>query len=245
MASWLEIVAWVGLGVAGLCALYILCDIYVAGHRQKMAVMEAVWPITALYMGVIGVWAYWQMGRPSATKPSEEKPNYPGEKTTSSRPKGGSRHSPSPEKPLWQKVFVSVCHCGGGCTLGDIIGEWGVFFIGFTIAGTALWSEMIVDFVLALALGIIFQYFAIVPMRHNGVWEGLKEAGKADFLSLAAFEVGLFGWMILMRFVFFDPPLHPDSPVYWFMMQIGMAIGFLTSYPMNWFLVNKGIKEAM
>ncbi|SHF63950.1 protein of unknown function, partial [Acidocella aminolytica 101 = DSM 11237] len=46
-------------------------------------------------------------------------------------------------------------------------------------------------------------------------------------------------------FVFFGPQLHPDSPVYWFMMQIGMIIGFATTYPMNWFLVRAGIKEAM
>jgi hypothetical protein len=29
------------------------------------------------------------------------------------------------------------------------------------------------------------------------------------------------------------------------MMQIGMIIGFLTTYPMNWFLVRAGIKDAM
>ena len=32
-------------------------------------------------------------------------------------------------------------------------------------------------------------------------------------LSLTAFEVGLFGWMALMHFVFFVAPhhLHPDA----------------------------------
>ncbi len=70
------------------------------------------------------------------------------------------------EKPFWQKVFVSVCYCGGGCTLGDIIGEWGIFLLGFTIASSSLWSAYLVDFILALALGSVFQYFAIIPMRH-------------------------------------------------------------------------------
>ena len=35
------------------------------------------------------------------------------------------------------------------------------------------------------------------------------------------------------------------SPVYWFMMQIGMVLGFATSYPMNWWLIQKGLKETM
>ncbi len=36
-----------------------------------------------------------------------------------------------------------------------------------------------------------------------------------------------------MRFVLFRPALHANQPEYWFMMRIGMAIGFLTSYPVN------------
>jgi hypothetical protein len=35
------------------------------------------------------------------------------------------------------------------------------------------------------------------------------------------------------------------SPVYWFMMQIGMVIGFIASYPPNWYLVKWGIKPGM
>lgn len=29
------------------------------------------------------------------------------------------------------------------------------------------------------------------------------------------------------------------------MMQIAMVAGFITSYPVNWWLVSKGIKEKM
>jgi hypothetical protein len=75
--------------------------------------------------------------------------------------------------------------------------------------------------------------------------DGLIAAVKADTLALTAFEIGLFGWMALFSIVFFGHHLHPDSPVYWFMMQIGMVIGFATSYPMNWWLIRTGLKEAM
>ena len=63
---------------------------------------------------------------------------------------------------------------------------------------------------------------------------------------MTAFEVGLFGWMALMAFVFFpDPDLAPATQVYWFLMQIGMTIGFATAWPANVWLINRGIKEAM
>lgn len=49
-----------------------------------------------------------------------------------------------------------------------------------------------------------------------------------------------------MSFVLFPSPhLHPDSPVHWFLMQIGMVIGFATVWPANVWLIRKGIKEAM
>lgn len=118
-------------------------------------------------------------------------------------------------------------------------------FHGAAFVGTTFGTELVLDYVFAFSLGIVFQYFSIAPMRGLGLKDGIIASVKADFLSLTAFEIGLFGWMVLMRFVFFGPHLHPDSPVYWFMMQIGMIIGFLTTYPMNWFLVRAGIKDAM
>ena len=147
--------------------------------------------------------------------------------------------------PFWQSVFISDSHCGAGCTLGDIAGEWLIFTTATTIHGILLWPQYLVDFAFAYVLGIFFQYLAIAPMRGLALGQGIIAAIKADTLSLTAFEVGLFGWMALMRFVLFQPPIHADSWVYWFMMQIGMILGFLTSYPVNWFLVRTGIKEAM
>ena len=81
-------------------------------------------------------------------------------------------------------------------------------------------------------------------MRHLRVRAGLWASLKADTISLTAFEIGLFGWMAVSHFLLF-PWLLPNNPTYWFMMQVGMMLGFLTSYPVNWWLVKVGIKEAM
>ena len=70
---------------------------------------------------------------------------------------------------------------------------------------------------------------------------------NVDIASLTAFEIGLFGWMTLVYFVFFPAPHHlrPDSPVYWFGMQAGMIAGFVTAWPANAWLIRAGLKEAM
>lgn len=37
----------------------------------------------------------------------------------------------------------------------------------------------------------------------------------------------------------------PTEPSYWFLMQIAMMAGFLTTVPVNAWLIRAGIKEAM
>jgi hypothetical protein len=215
--TWLTIVAWISLALAFATAGAILFDIYARGRRQRMAIMEAVWPVTALYFGPLAWLAYRRWGRPDS-------------------PPHGDRAS----------VAVSVSHCGAGCTLGDIAGAWLVLAAGWTLLGLALPAEYLVDFTLAFALGILFQYLAIAPMRGLGLRDGLIAALKADALSLTAFEIGLFGWMAVMQLVLFTSPhLAPDHAAYWFLMQVGMVLGFATAYPVNVWLVRRGVKEGM
>jgi hypothetical protein len=229
LPTWLTVLAWTALAAGFASAALITFDIYGRGYRQHMPVMEAVWPITALYFGPVAVWGYRRFGRPSSGHWLRQH---------------GDDHAP--DKPPWAGVAVGVGHCGAGCTLGDIVAEFSVFALGSTVAGTALWAELIGDYLLAVTFGLAFQYFAIAPMRGLSFRKGIVAAAKADILSLTAFEVGLFGWMALMTFVFFpNPHLTPISPAFWFLMQIGMIVGYCTSWPANVWLIRRGIKEAM
>jgi hypothetical protein len=230
VAPWLTALGWISLALAVASATAIVADIYLRGHRQQMGVMEAVWPVNSLYFGPFAVLAYRAWGLPKSPAWLRE------------------RRRTEPETPSrLATVSVGVSHCGAGCTLGDIIAETAIFALGLSLLGRALFAEFIGDYVLAVLLGVVFQYFAIAPMRGLGLRDGLVAAVKADILSLTAFEVGLFGWMALMSYVFFPEPdpVRPDSPVYWFMMQIGMVLGFATAYPANVWLIRRGIKEAM
>jgi hypothetical protein len=59
---WLVVVSWVGVALGILSAVVIALDI-AAGHRQHMWIMNVVWPLTALYSGLIGLAAYYRVGR--------------------------------------------------------------------------------------------------------------------------------------------------------------------------------------
>jgi len=217
--GWLEAVSWFMLATAFASALVILYDIVVRGHRQKMAIMNAVYPITALYWGPLAPWFYFRFGDSAS----------------------GDR---------FPTLSKAVSHCGAGCTLGDIAGEWLVHTVGLTFffAGVAgsLMADFTFDFVFAWSLGVLFQYFTIVPMRDNlGPVKGIWAAVKADTFSIVAFQAGLFAAMALYQLVIFSPGLPKTTATYWFMMQLAMILGFFTALPANAWLISKGWKEAM
>lgn len=248
---WLTLIAWVSLVLSALSALIVLADIF-RGHKQKMAVMDWVWPLTPLYLGFFGLWAYFAFGRQSGGDgESMDMPSMDMGRMS----RNGSSMSPDQnrksKKPLtFATIFKGTTHCGAGCTLGDIVTETAVFLTGMTLfsgAAGMLWTEYLADFVVAYLIGIVFQFFAIAPMRHLGVSDGIVAAVKADTLSIAAFQVGMYAMMAVTFFVLFPAPhhLHPNTAAYWFLMQIAMAIGFATNYPMNAYLIRVGLKEVM
>jgi hypothetical protein len=226
--DWLVSVAVVSLGTAAACSAAIVVDVLVRGYRQAMPVMEWVWPITALYLGPLALWAYVRHGRRYAPKRQAEL--------------GIS----GPDAPRWVRIGISTSHCGAGCTLGDIAAEWIIFAFGLSLFGATIFASYGLDYLFAFGLGIVFQAFALRQMGIRDLGELARRTAKADAYSLTAFELGLFAWMGLTFFVFFtDPHLQPDSVVFWFMMQVGMAIGFATSYPANAWLIRRHVKEAM
>ncbi len=147
--------------------------------------------------------------------------------------------------PTLTQVAIGTSHCGAGCTLADVFAEFGA--IGLTLLGSVLWTEYLLDFIVAWAVGVAFQYFAIKPMRDDlspagAIWAAIK----ADTLSITAFQIGMYAWMALVFFRFFPTPhLTPFDPRYWQMMQLAMLGGFLSSLPMNRFLIVRGLKERM
>ena len=171
MSHPLLLIAWISLALAILSSLIITIDLF-AGHRQHMVIMNLVWPITALWAGPLALLLYFRFGRLS---------------THRAMMKAKANHEPpaAKKKPFWAVSALAATHCGAGCTLGDILAEWAVFFFPPLLAAFGygslfahkIFAAWILDFLLAFLLGILFQYFTIVPMRHlpplQGLWHAL------------------------------------------------------------------------
>ena len=147
------------------------------------------------------------------------------------------------KRPHWQSVALSALHCGAGCSLADIIGHWASRHIfGFT----TVIGDFVLDFILALIIGVYFQFYAIREMEKIAVSKGLAKAFKSDFFSLTSWQIGMYGWMCIVYFAIFRMfPLETTAWIFWFMMQIAMLFGFFCAYPMNALLIKLGVKKGM
>ncbi|MBA16533.1 MAG: hypothetical protein CMN73_09270 [Sphingomonas sp.] len=227
--QWLHLLSIASLALGAVCAIVIVLDLL--RYPQKMWIMNLVWPLTALFGSVIWLGFYYSFGRNRGEQPDET--------------------------PMHIAVAKGASHCGAGCTLGDIIVEWTVHFvpvIAIWFGWQSLFPEKMIavwipDYIVAFLIGIVFQYFTIAPMRGLSLGKGIWAAVKADTLSITSWQVGMYGLMAIGQLLWFKPDYggvaEVNTPEFWFLMQLAMLAGFATAYPVNWWLVAKGLKEKM
>jgi Domain of unknown function (DUF4396) len=150
----------------------------------------------------------------------------------------------SKDKLFALDVALAATHYGAGCCLGDIVAEWIVYFIPLVLFGQKGFRHM------GARLRICLSVRNCLSVSHDQAdaesfrWESARrraESRHAFAHSVAGRDVwvdgdrdfGLFG------------EIPKTNPVFWFMMQIAMIAGFITSYPANWWLLKKGVKERM
>lgn len=239
--------------------------------RQPMRIMNSVWILTGLWASFFGLWAYYAFGRMKRCTLDEKQEHtggmdgmksgememsgmeMPGMKTDGMK-SGGMDMSgmdmsgmAMPPRSRWQSVVLSTLHCGAGCTLADLVGEWFLYFVPVAIGGSLIAGSWVIDYILALCFGIGFQYAAIRGMEPKAPrGEIVRRAAKADILSLTAWQAGMYGWMAVVIFALNDGSALPRTSFqFWFMMQVAMACGFLVALPVNIGLIRAGIKKGM
>jgi Domain of unknown function (DUF4396) len=234
--DWLHLLAVSYLLLGLVCAMGIAIHLFV--QPQKMWIMYLVWPITALF-GTVAVALIYALDVRHLRR-------------------SGGEHTHHGDKPPFPIMAAKgTLHCGAGCTLGDIVAEWLAFLVPAVAVGFGwhwafsekIFAVWILDYLFAYAFGIAFQYFTIKPMRGLSPREGLTAAIKADTLSLTAWQVGMYGFVAFAKFfvfaVLFQTELKTDTVEFWFVMQVAMICGFVTSYPVNVWLIKIGLKEKM
>ena len=221
--GWLTPVAWTYLALSVLSAVVIAADVYLARRRHPSAAAELVWITAALYLGPFAVLLYLSKGRTgTSTSTSEQRIERTADPATAVLP-GGSASA--------------VAH---------LIGVPLVAAAGWTIAGMAMWPMIIVIAVLAVVLLAAYERVAGHGHGHGHRTDRTGPARRltvgaallAAVVTVAAFDVGMVGWMLLLHVNDAMPPASEST--FWFLMQIGVLVGLVTGYPAVRWLVRRG-----
>lgn len=214
--GWLTPVAWAYIAVSLLSAAFIAADIHLRRRRHPGVSTELVWITSGLYLGPLAVAAYLRRGRADgATDPDD--------------------------------AFVTVLSGGGASAVAHLVAVPFVAAVGWTIAGMAMWPMILVIAVLAVAM--VAGFVRVTgrtgrtgqPAGSRGVTVGA--ALVAALITVAAFDVGMVGWMLLLDANALMPAVTEGS--FWFLMQLGVVIGLVTGYPaVRWVLAREQVGVA-
>ena len=227
------ILSTVLLALAGSCAAFVVVDL--VRRPQPMGIMNVVWPLTMLFGSVVWLAFYLRSAR---------------------APLRGT-HGDTGAHGRAASTAVGTSHCGAGCAVGDLVGEFALVavpalgaVVGLgTLYRDPIYASWIIDLVIAFVAGIVFQYLSIAPMRGLSFGRGLVAALKADTLSIISWQLGMYGVMAIAQFAVLPALVGGRaavlSPEFWVVMQVAMVAGFACAYPVNGWLVRRGLKEAM
>ena len=211
--AWLTPVAWTYIALSLLSAAVIAADIYLGRRRHNSVAVELVWIVSGLYLGPFAVAFYLSRGRTNADP----------------APAGSSARTSD-------DAAVAVLPGGGASAVAHLIAVPIVVAVGWTIAGQAMWPMIIVIAVLAIAMLAVYERVASNGPR-TGHARGLSVGAAlvAAVITVAAFDIGMVGWMLLLHFNNAMPPVTEST--FWFLMQVGVIVGLLTGYPaVKWLL---------
>lgn len=136
---------------------------------------------------------------------------------------------------IWRKGFRSVAHCYSGCGAGEVV--------GITVAAGILALSQNPVIVITFTCAYIFGYAMTVgPLMQEGVGlhEALLDAFWSETPSITVMEVVAIGTDIWLA-----GEAHVGQVLFWSGLIFSLSLGLVAAYPVNLYLIHRGVKEGM
>ena len=136
---------------------------------------------------------------------------------------------------LWRRAFRSVAHCYSGCGAGEVIGVTvaaGLLSLGqIGVAAVTFFCAYLAGF--SLTVG---------PLVQEGVAasEAIRDALLSETPSITVMEVAAIGTDLWLA-----GDAHIGDVLFWSALVFSLTVGLFVAYPVNVFLVHRGVKSGM
>jgi FtsP/CotA-like multicopper oxidase with cupredoxin domain len=212
----IDIFVYAWLVMAALSAAYVAWDQF-HGNPEPV-VMKWGFVLVTLYMGPIGLLLYVMADK---------------------EPTPGSHEEFI--KPLWKQGVGSTVHCVAGDATGIIVAA-----VTVAIVGLPMWLDLIIEYTTGFLFGLlIFQALFMRKTMGGSYAENVRRSFLPELISMNCMMSGMAPVMVLLMMGRDMRAMWPGEPLFWMVMSLGVIAGFAVAYPVNVWLVSRGMKHGL
>jgi hypothetical protein len=213
--AWNDVIVLAWFAATLVSVIYIAIDIR---NTPENKVIKAAWVLTGLYMGPIAAALYVLADKEPSPGAHEEFIS-----------------------PPWKQALGSTLHCVAGDATGVIIAATVTGLLGLP-----MWLDMTAEYIAGFVMGLfIFQALFMRDMFGGSYRQALKRSILPEWLSMNTMMAGMFPVMVRLMMGRDMRAMDPRELLYWGVMAAAITVGFFTAYPMNWWLVSRGLKHGL
>lgn len=214
--AWIDVVLLVWFTLTAFSVIYVAYDAIT--NNPEMRVMKWGWILVTLYLGPVALFLYIMSCKEPAPGTHEEFVH-----------------------PLWKQSLGSTIHCVAGDATGIIVAA------AITAAfGLPMWIDLIVEYVGGFAFGLlIFQSLFMKDMMGGSYIEAVRHSLYPEWVSMNFMMAAMFPTMVLLMMGRDMRAMEPSQLVFWGAMSTAVGAGLLLAYPVNTWMVAKGLKHGM
>lgn len=212
----IDFVVYSWLIIAVLSAAYVAYDQF--RNNPEAPIMKWGFVLVTLYMGPIGLLLYVMADKEPFTGTHERF-----------------------IQPLWKQGVGSTVHCVAGDATGIILAA-----AATALLGLPMWIDIIVEYIFGFLLGLlVFQSLFMREMMGGSYAQNVRRSFVPELLSMNMMMAGMAPTMILMMMGRDMRAMWPGEPLFWFVMSLGVVVGFSIAYPINVWMVAKEMKHGL
>jgi FtsP/CotA-like multicopper oxidase with cupredoxin domain len=202
--------------VAVFSAAYVAWDQF--HGNPEPAVMKWGFVLVTLYMGPIGLLLYVMADKEPTPGGHEEF-----------------------IKPLWKQGVGSTVHCVAGDATGIIVAAVAVALIGLP-----MWLDLIVEYAAGFLFGLLIFQALFMRKTMGGTYiENVRRSFLPEFISMNCMMGGMAPVMVFLMMGRDMRAMWPGEPLFWMVMSLGVIAGFAIAYPVNVWMVTRGLKHGL
>jgi len=140
----------------------------------------------------------------------------------------------------WKQAVGSLLHCVAGDATGVIISAAIVHQFGLPNG-----LDLVIEYLSAFVAGLlVFQALFMLAMYGGHYWLAVRKTFFAETVSMNMVMVGMLPVMVVLMHTL-PGANDPRHALFWGVMSLATLAGMATAYPINSWLVAKGLKHGM